>query len=667
VQTSSYGSAIPKLFGTVRVAGTVIWATDLQERRSSSGGGKGKPKTVNYSYSASFAVALSGRPVRRVGRIWADGKLLRGAAGDFKSETKFRLHSGGEDQAADPLIASAEGLDGTPAYRGLAYAMFEDFQLADYGNRIPSLSFEVVADDGAVSVGAVASALSDGAIVAGRSPDLAGYVAGGDSVRGALEQLAGLVPLSLIEQSGRLLLDTPSGEPVLLSPEEGADRRDEHVRQPAATIPNSVTLAYHDPALDYQAGLQRAYRGGAALLNEQRALPVTVGAGTAKQLAEARLAALWAGRAGASVHRSWRDAGLRPGRLVRLADKAGLWKIERWLLEGMIVRLQLARVAGRGAPAVEASPGRPVGELDVRHGPTILRVIELPSLGEQLAQRARLLVAAAGTEPGWRRAALMASFDGGASWQELGQTAAPAVIGTVETRLPPGGSALFDAQANCEVELLSEAMLLHAAGDQALSAGANLAAIGDELVQFGAAQPLGAGRYRLSRLLRGRFGTEWAMSAHDSGEPFLLLDRASLLALDAPAGSVGGIAQLVAAGIEDGVDGVKTSRVISGESLRPPAPVHLQFQRIAGGDLRFGWVRRSRAGWAWPDGSDVPLGEEAERYSVAITGAGFSRQAEVAEPVFLYSAADQGVDEAAGPITFQVVQIGTHARSRRPS
>jgi hypothetical protein len=49
LQTSSYGSAIPRLFGTMRVAGTVIWATDLQERRSTSGGGKGRPKSVDYS------------------------------------------------------------------------------------------------------------------------------------------------------------------------------------------------------------------------------------------------------------------------------------------------------------------------------------------------------------------------------------------------------------------------------------------------------------------------------------------------------------------------------------------------------------------------------------------------------------------------------------------
>src|SRR3546814_13221392 len=65
-----------------------------------------RSKTTQYSYSASFAVALSGRPIRSVRRIWADGKLLRGAGGDFKSETGYRLYPGDEQQSADPLIAA---------------------------------------------------------------------------------------------------------------------------------------------------------------------------------------------------------------------------------------------------------------------------------------------------------------------------------------------------------------------------------------------------------------------------------------------------------------------------------------------------------------------------------------------------------------------------------
>jgi hypothetical protein len=137
VQTSSYGTPIPRIFGTMRVAGSVIWSTDLIETRSKSSGGKGQPTVTNYSYSASFAVLLSARAIQGVGRIWADGKLLRGSAGDFKSQTDFRLHAGSEDQPVDPLIAAAEGAGLAPAHRGLAYAVFENFQLADYGNRMP--------------------------------------------------------------------------------------------------------------------------------------------------------------------------------------------------------------------------------------------------------------------------------------------------------------------------------------------------------------------------------------------------------------------------------------------------------------------------------------------------------------------------------------------------
>jgi hypothetical protein len=79
VTTASYGTPIPRHFGTMRAAGSIIWATDLVESRETSGG-KGRPSTTSYSYAGSFAVALASSPVRGVGRIWADGYLLRGSA-----------------------------------------------------------------------------------------------------------------------------------------------------------------------------------------------------------------------------------------------------------------------------------------------------------------------------------------------------------------------------------------------------------------------------------------------------------------------------------------------------------------------------------------------------------------------------------------------------------
>src|SRR3546814_18778015 len=67
VQTSTYGSQVPQIFGAMRVAGTVIWATDLNENKQKSGGGQGRPSVTSYSYSVSFAVAISSRPILRVG------------------------------------------------------------------------------------------------------------------------------------------------------------------------------------------------------------------------------------------------------------------------------------------------------------------------------------------------------------------------------------------------------------------------------------------------------------------------------------------------------------------------------------------------------------------------------------------------------------------------
>src|SRR3569623_3146340 len=103
LQTSSYDTPIAQVFGTMRVAGCVIWSPDLIETRTTDHH-KGQPSPTPYSYAASFAVLLSGRPVVGVGRIWAGGTLLRGSAGAVQSATGFRLHIGGEDQAVDPLI-----------------------------------------------------------------------------------------------------------------------------------------------------------------------------------------------------------------------------------------------------------------------------------------------------------------------------------------------------------------------------------------------------------------------------------------------------------------------------------------------------------------------------------------------------------------------------------
>ena len=83
VMASTEGAPIPRLWGRMRVAGQVIWATRLRggdghrtEKASAKGGGSGGPRSPTYSYFANFAVALCEGEIDRVGRVWADGKEI---------------------------------------------------------------------------------------------------------------------------------------------------------------------------------------------------------------------------------------------------------------------------------------------------------------------------------------------------------------------------------------------------------------------------------------------------------------------------------------------------------------------------------------------------------------------------------------------------------------
>jgi hypothetical protein len=100
------------------------------------------------------------------------------------------------------------------------------------------------------------------------------------------------------------------------------------------------------------------------------------------------------------------------------------------------------------------------------------------------------------------------------------------------------------------------------------------------------------------------------------------------------------------------------SLAIQGRAVRPPAPAQLRTERTADGVL-LRWTRRSRAGWRWVDGVDAPLGEEAERYRVALaTGDGATRQVECDGAALAVAAADW-----AAITRVEVRQRGTWAES----
>lgn len=147
LQSSLYGRSIPIIYGSMRLGGNVIWARPLKELQTTSttraggkgaGGGRASSTTVSYSYYATLVIAICEGEITRINRIWADAKLLN------LSQGTYRIYKGSETQLPDALIESFEGVGKTPAYRGMAYIVIEDFPIADFGNRIPNFTFEVL-------------------------------------------------------------------------------------------------------------------------------------------------------------------------------------------------------------------------------------------------------------------------------------------------------------------------------------------------------------------------------------------------------------------------------------------------------------------------------------------------------------------------------------------
>jgi hypothetical protein len=644
-----------------------------------TGAGKLRPSQLPPAGDWSIWTILAGRGFgkTRAGAEWVLG--LREADGQLLLPMVMRLHHGSEDQMVDPLIAAAEGEGQAPAYRGMAYAVFEDLALGEFGNRIPNLTFEIVADEvegeAGLDLGDAARALLTSAArinrrldvrIEGRFPAVSGFYFGRPgSLADALAPLAEVVDGALVVTgSGLALRDVEHDTllPVIDIAEDGEQARADIEAKPrdrqsfgGDSGPDVVEMGFYDVSRDYQAGLQRVRLGRGNRLR-QEVLPAAMSPDDAKTLAARLLARGQAARLTRVVSLPWRALGVVPGMRVRLSASPHVWRVRELRFERFVMALSLERVAVGSAGAARGDGGRALQFADVAAGPTTLRMVELPGLSGGAATAPVVFVAGAGVSSGWRRAGFELSNDLGATFVDGGMLSAPTRMGVVASALPAGPTAAWDCHNHVDVTLLGEHMWLEGRNDAAVLAGANMALLGKELFQFGIAEAIGPGRFRLSRLLRGRRGTERAVGDHGPGEAFLLLDPPGPVALEVGGERVGQVLLARPAGAFD-MGAASQSLSLSGLSLLPFEPVHLRISR-EGDDLVAHWLRRSRGGFSWQDYVDAPLAEALEAYRVRISLDGvLVREVETGEARYRYSGVDRVVDGGGLYAHFEIAQL----------
>jgi hypothetical protein len=198
-QLAAYGTPRPIVYGTMRLAGNIIWTNEIRVEMPGSGRGvggqsrgqrdregKGGDRRSNGSNSgwqgiggedtqdaqlyASFAIAYCEGPVDAIKRIWADGILIYDAAsyGRFQTPSftgSWTIYLGTEAQDIDPLMEGIEGVGTVCAYRGTCYIVFEEMNLTEFGGNIPTITAEICSNSASqyaknsvtVSVGGVGS------------------------------------------------------------------------------------------------------------------------------------------------------------------------------------------------------------------------------------------------------------------------------------------------------------------------------------------------------------------------------------------------------------------------------------------------------------------------------------------------------------------------------
>lgn len=422
-------------------------------------------------------------------------------------------------------------------------------------------------------------------------------------------------------------------------------------RPDAGEAVGRVALGYWDRERDYQSGSVTAIAEGAGALEN-------VAAGMVLDIDGARYAA----ERVLGEHAAQRETvelTLPPSMLaVEVGDAIEVAGEEFEVVE---IRDGLARrVAARAivpAPGAAVScqrPGVASGVPAARAVPVVMAA-QLPPSPEDVTHSRLAVGAFARPWPG------EVSVTDGGTGAELAALERRATLGVLTATLPESAMFTWDEANAVELEVL--AGHLASRDDADVLAGANRIAVETdsgawEIIGFADAQLVAPRSYRLTRLLRGQGGSDYAIGAASAGNRVIVLDgRVPTESID-PAW-LGETAELLCfAGPSDGV-GVATEVEIGLAAILPLSPVHL-WAEMDGSDIAIGWVRRSRAdtdSWAT---EDAPHDWLPEAYRVEIyDGVTLVRTVEAASPAITYTAGQQAADFG-GPATsfgYRVAQL----------
>jgi len=288
--------------------------------------------------------------------------------------------------------------------------------------------------------------------------------------------------------------------------------------------------------------------------------------------------------------------------------------------------------------------------------------LEVPPLNDSDAATPRIKALIHGyARAGWPGADVYRSVDGGSSYSILASGSALATFGIVSATVPaPSNYHIWDTTTTISVQLKQGSLI--SKSDIAVQNGENWCMIGQEVIGFANATLTGTNTYTLSRLLRGRAGSEVNCGTHVVNELFVVLDSA-LVDIPLTLADLGKTVKSKTVTIGSDISKVTAVDIQPyGLNLRPFAPALLTKVRQANNDWILTWIERPRANNDLRDYTEIGHDADWAGYGYAIlSGATIKRKGTTTDSTFTYTAAMQVTDfgSVQADISGSVTQMST--------
>lgn len=512
------------------------------------------------------------------------------------------------------------------------------------------------------------------------------------TVRNAIDMLRKAYFFDLTEYDGKIVCrnrghdatDTiPDGDLAAHEPGSEPPEPLEVTRIPEQELPRTVSINFYDRDHDYQTG--SVYWRRTVTLSESDVtldLPLNFSATQALLRAQWHMHFAWLERDRFTFYTTRKWAKLTPTDVV-VVRGVNIRITSRTESPNGIIRFEGVRAfagpysspitdpGGSGAPGGEV-PGSPPGGQPPQNPPstkadTAAILIDGPWTSESVSPSSLKAAIYKSSTGAWPGAALYKSVDGGTTYASVASTSAAATVGTVATALGnfTGGNIVDESNS---ITVLLSSGTLESTTEDGLLAGLHLIALGSvangwEFLQYRTATLVSTNRYTLTGLLRGRFGTEWAMSTHGANEILVLIS--TCVEVPGSFSEINALRKYKAVTFGTALaDATAQNFTNTGVAYKPLAPVLLGGGRDASGELTLNWTPRRRGSGGWPDGVDLPA-TESDNWQVEIftdnTYATEVRAFGITSPTVTYTAALQTTDFGSPQATvyWRVAQIGT--------